>query len=704
MRRYFSDLSLLKKGGAMVAVTIIALLCTTGLARYSISGLQSDLEDEALVGLTEVATIASTMGMMNDAHLELIRASAFANSGMSGSALQNQFDIAAETKAIFQAAVDAVENPAQNLIVSRVQEQLAEYFTANDEALSMLAIEPMTGTIMINAADSLFADVSSLAKELEATRMREIADQTQASVASADRAKFIFTAIALLSMILCLGATVSIFRSITVPILRMTGNMRDLAQGDLDVEIEGAGTNNEVGQMAAALEVFRDTARESNDLRAAEERARTEKLAAEQAAQANKAAEAEREATRIRVEKETADLRAAQSSALETALANVISAAEAGDFKQRIADDFKEKALDDVKTGVNALLATVEAGLSSARNVLRDLAHGDLTARMAGEFRGAFADLQNDTNLTAEKFEHAMNEIADRAEGINSDSTEISEAAAELAGRTERTAASLEETSAAMEELTASVRSAAQAARDVNKLVSGTKQQASDSEAVVREAVAAMDDIAEFSKQISETVNVINGIAFQTNLLALNAGVEAARAGDAGRGFSVVASEVRALAVRAAESAKQIEGLISRSSEQVRRGVDLVDQTGNAIRNMSQSIDVATQHVSAIAESAAQQSSGIESANAAIGEIEQATQQNAAMFEETTAASVSLSTAAEALTALSREFNTGSKPARGGTGARPQPRPASVANTPVAQMRATQSTQTAPLAAEWEEF
>jgi methyl-accepting chemotaxis protein len=216
--------------------------------------------------------------------------------------------------------------------------------------------------------------------------------------------------------------------------------------------------------------------------------------------------------------------------------------------------------------------------------------------------------------------------------------------------------------------------------------------------------VAAMDDIAEFSKQISETVNVINGIAFQTNLLALNAGVEAARAGDAGRGFSVVASEVRALAVRAAESAKQIEGLISRSSEQVRRGVDLVDQTGNAIRNMSQSIDVATQHVSAIAESAAQQSSGIESANAAIGEIEQATQQNAAMFEETTAASVSLSTAAEALTALSREFNTGSKPARGGTGARSQPRPASVVNNPVAQMRVTQSTQTAPLAAEWEEF
>ena len=102
---------------------------------------------------------------------------------------------------------------------------------------------------------------------------------------------------------------------------------------------------------------------------------------------------------------------------------------------------------------------------------------------------------------------------------------------------------------------------------------------------VVRQAVEAMDAIAKSSQQIGQIIGVIDEIAFQTNLLALNAGVEAARAGDAGSGFAVVASEVRALAQRSAEAAKEIKALISGSGAG-RDGVGLVAETGKALERI----------------------------------------------------------------------------------------------------------------------
>ncbi|MDV7143872.1 methyl-accepting chemotaxis protein [Tropicimonas sp. TH_r6] len=176
---------------------------------------------------------------------------------------------------------------------------------------------------------------------------------------------------------------------------------------------------------------------------------------------------------------------------------------------------------------------------------------------------------------------------------------------------------------------------------------------------MVTEAVAAMSAIDGSSKKISKIIDVIEDIAFQTSLLALNAGVEAARAGEAGRGFSVVASEVRALAQRASEAALEINDLISESGSQVEQGVTLVDNVGEALETIVQSVSRISGHVAGIAQSSREQATGIDEISNAVSQLDQAIQQNAAMSEESVAATLSMSQEARNLAANVARFHVG---------------------------------------------
>ncbi len=265
---------------------------------------------------------------------------------------------------------------------------------------------------------------------------------------------------------------------------------------------------------------------------------------------------------------------------------------------------------------------------------LSSLAAGDLTMRIAEPFAAEYEALRSNFNEAIHKLEGALSSVMVAADSIRNESIQLTQAADDLSHRTENQAAALEETAASLEELTASVKAAAASAEKASVDVTATKQSAEESGRVVRDAVDAMSEIEKSSQHISQIIGVIDDIAFQTNLLALNAGVEAARAGEAGRGFAVVASEVRALAQRSSDAAKEIKALISTSSQQVGRGVDLVGETGKSLQTIVESVTGITGLIVDIANSAREQSIGLSEINTAINQLDQVTQQNAAMVEE----------------------------------------------------------------------
>ncbi|VXB84911.1 PAS domain-containing methyl-accepting chemotaxis protein [Brevundimonas sp. G8] len=289
---------------------------------------------------------------------------------------------------------------------------------------------------------------------------------------------------------------------------------------------------------------------------------------------------------------------------------------------------------------------------------LSAMASGDLSYRIQEDFPGDYAVLRENFNRAMSALDEAVGVIGVNAGSMQSGAHEISSAAEDLSRRTEQQAASLEETAAALDEITATVRKTAENAQAADVVVTQGRTQAETGGVVVQKAVAAMGEIERSSDQIGQIIGVIDEIAFQTNLLALNAGVEAARAGEAGRGFAVVASEVRALAQRSAESAKEIKTLISASSGQVKDGVVLVRQSGEALTGIAGRIEEITTLMSEIRASTQEQAVGLAEVNTAVNQMDQVTQQNAAMVEESTAASLSLSREAAELAELVGRFET----------------------------------------------
>jgi len=319
---------------------------------------------------------------------------------------------------------------------------------------------------------------------------------------------------------------------------------------------------------------------------------------------------------------------------------------------------------------VASLLAAAVLAWIAARSLTRELggeprdaaaatnrfASGDLTARIAlrahdqGSLLYFLAGMRDQLAGVLGRIQQCAHEISAASDGIASGNRE-------LATRTSLQTEALHEAAGTVARLTELVQQAHTQAIQSSQMASRAREATGAGMASVRDMSGAMANVHAQSRNISEIVTVIEGIAFQTNILALNAAVEAARAGAAGRGFAVVAQEVRALAQRSATAAREIGGIVGDAAKEISRGADLSARVVAAMEG----IDAAVNHSHTLAGElrtlADEQASGIRQVGDALTRLEETSAQNGALVEAVTGQAALLDEQAAALEADVARFH-----------------------------------------------
>jgi methyl-accepting chemotaxis protein/methyl-accepting chemotaxis protein-1 (serine sensor receptor) len=366
-------------------------------------------------------------------------------------------------------------------------------------------------------------------------------------------------------------------------------------------------------------------------------------------------AEATSDADRAAIADLTGDLDGWQRANDEVArLVSAGKAAEAAQVAKKSGDMYKTQsrnATDDmVGREQDALQADLEAAKSRTASVRLMVFSGVVVALIVSllvvrSVMAAIRSLRRQSQDLREGTEHvvaAASQVATSAQALSQQST--------------HQAASLQETSASMEQMASMTRKNAENAVHAAGLATEVAQQVQDSNAALDEMVASMTAIRESSNKVAKIIKAIDEIAFQTNILALNAAVEAARAGEAGMGFAVVAGEVRSLAQRSAQAAKDTAILLEESIARSQEGTGRVEQVAQSISSITDNIRRVKGMVEEVRQASGQQAQGIDQVTQTLAQMESVTQTTAATAEESAAASEELNAQAETSMAVVRRL------------------------------------------------
>jgi methyl-accepting chemotaxis protein len=346
--------------------------------------------------------------------------------------------------------------------------------------------------------------------------------------------------------------------------------------------------------------------------------------------------------------------------AVREELLSVTGAISRGDFSLKLDATHKEGMWRELAEVLNQLTDRLGTALDDIAKQLAQVAAGDLRHASQREYSGLLGEVVTALASTSDNLSQIIETIRTSADSVAAEARRIATTNATLATHAELQVDALSRSSTAVDRLTDAAGESAANALEANRLMQSTSERASLGSELNARVVAAMQSIQTVTRRVSDFVGVINGVSFQTNILALNAAVEAARAGEQGRSFAVVAGEVRTLASRTAEAAREIERLVAEANAQVAAGAELVVQAGTSMGTIVTNVSAATAAIGDISRSSQEQSRDLQDVKRQLDQLRKTTDQTASTIEGAATVSQSLVGAASNLLESVAVFQTAS--------------------------------------------
>jgi methyl-accepting chemotaxis protein len=334
-----------------------------------------------------------------------------------------------------------------------------------------------------------------------------------------------------------------------------------------------------------------------------------------------------------------------------------IKEAKGGNLNSRGNKNGFSGAYSELIQGFNETLEAIVLPLHESSDVLKQMAGGDLTARMNGNYNGDLLEIKRNINQLGESLEIVIGEVVEAVHATSSASSQISSSSEEMAAGAQQVSAQTSEVASAVEQMTKTIfetsrnsdnaagaaKNSGTVATEGGKVVEETINGMNRIASVVQKSAETVHALGQSSDKIGEIVQVIDDIADQTNLLALNAAIEAARAGEQGRGFAVVADEVRKLAERTTKATKEIavmikqiqkdtEGAVysmTQGTEEVIKGKQLADRAGHSLKEIITGAEKVVDIISQVAAASQEQSAAAEQISKNVESISNVSHQSA---------------------------------------------------------------------------
>ncbi|MDR1703563.1 MAG: methyl-accepting chemotaxis protein, partial [Clostridiales bacterium] len=326
-----------------------------------------------------------------------------------------------------------------------------------------------------------------------------------------------------------------------------------------------------------------------------------------------------------------------------------------GHFTRKMSGDYSGDFLV-IKNSINNTVTNIMSYINEISKVLSELAANNLNQSIEREYVGSFSDIKNALNNIIITLNKVIGEMNSASEQVAAGAKQISDSSMTLAQGATEQASSVEELTATVLAVNDQTQFNAENAKKATLLSSHLMDYAKEGNTQMKDMLNSMAAISEASGSISKIIEIIKDIAFQTNLLALNASIEAAHAGVHGAGFSVVAEEVRSLAVKSQEAANDTTELIETSIRRVSEGTDIANKTDHALEKIVSGVSDISGIITDISKASDEQALAISQINDGVSQIAQVVQDNSATSEESAAAAQELSSQSEVMRGLVSVF------------------------------------------------